>query len=305
MSKKLLLLVNPYSGRGISRTALGDIVTQFAERDYVVSVYLTKARGVSAFARENAASFDLLVCVGGDGTLSDVVRGLMEVENPPPIGYIPMGTANDMATTLALSKDINIAVDTILEGTPVEVDIGCFGGDYFTYVAAFGAFTGVAYSTPQSAKRALGNLAYVFGGLADIVSIKPQKTRVEYDDGVIEDEFIFGGVTNTTSVAGLVRLNPSVVDLGDGKFEVILVRKPMKPRDFMELLTSLATTTTYSDNVRLIHTSRVKFTFEEPVAWTRDGENGGRHMELEVENRARAVRIIIAKNENEEQRYVI
>jgi len=305
MSRKMLLLVNPYSGRGISRTALGDIVTQFAERDYVVSVYLTKARGVSAFARENVAGFDLIVCVGGDGTLSDVVRGLMDVKNPPPIGYIPMGTANDMATTLALSKDINVAVDTILEGTPVEVDIGSYGGDYFTYVAAFGAFTGVAYSTPQSAKRALGNLAYVFGGLADIVSIKPQKTRVEYDGGIIEDEFIFGGVTNTTSVAGLVRLNPSVVDLGDGKFEVILVRKPMKARDLMELLTSIATTATYSDNVRLIHTSRVKFTFEEPVAWTRDGENGGRHKELEIENRARAVKIIIAENERREPLYVI
>ena len=307
MSKKMLLLVNPYSGRGISRTALGDIVTQFAERDYVVCTYLTKARGVSAFARENAANFDLLVCVGGDGTLSDVVKGLMQlpIDKRPPIGYIPMGTANDMATTLALSKDINVAVDTILDGTPVAVDIGSYGGDYFTYVAAFGAFTGVSYSTPQSAKRALGNLAYVFGGLADIVSIKPRKTRVEYDGGVIEDTFIFGGVTNTTSVAGLVRLNPSVVDLGDGKFEVILVRKPMKALDLAELLTSIATTATYSDNVRIIHTSRVKFTFEEPVAWTRDGENGGMHTELEVQNHARAVQIIIAEEERLPPMHVI
>ena len=307
--KKLLLLVNPYSGRGISKTALGDIVTQFAERDYLVSVCLTKERKVADLARENAPGHDLLVCVGGDGTLSDVVTGLMDVENPPPIGYIPRGTANDMATTLALSRDLNTAVDTILEGHPVELDVGYADGKYFTYVTAFGVFTGASYSTPQSAKRALGNLAYVFSGIADMAVSKPKRTRVEYDDGVIEDDFIFGGVTNTTSVAGLVRLRSAEVELGDGKFEVILVRNPVKGQDFRDILTSLASNAFPSstllpeafgsDNVRLIHTSRVKFTFDEPVAFTRDGENGGMHQELVVENRARAVRIIIADKESE------
>ncbi|MDR0905059.1 MAG: YegS/Rv2252/BmrU family lipid kinase [Oscillospiraceae bacterium] len=303
MSKKMMLLVNPYSGRGISKTALGDIVTQFAERDYIVSVCLTKERGTAAIARENAADYDLLVCVGGDGTLSDTVTGLMDIENPPPIGYIPMGTANDMATTLALSRNINTAVDTILEGHPVPLDVGSYNGEYFTYIAAFGAFTGVSYKTPQSAKRALGHLAYVFGGLADIATIKPQKTRVEFDGGFIEDSFIFGGVTNTTSVAGLVRLQPSDVDLGDGKFEVILVRNPVNVQDFMEILTSVTTNAYFSENVRLIHTSRVKFTFEEPVAFTRDGENGGMHTELLIENRSRAVQIII--DDEKESEFIV
>ena len=308
--KKLLLLVNPYSGRGISKVALGDIVSQFAANNYLVTVCLTKERRVSDLVRENAAGHDLLVCVGGDGTLSDVVTGLMDVENPPPIGYIPRGTANDMATTLALSRDLNTAVDTILNGNAVELDVGAYNDKYFTYVTAFGVFTGASYSTPQSAKRALGNLAYIFSGIADMAASKPRKTRVEFDGGFIEDEFIFGGVTNTTSVAGLVRLRSANVDLGDGKFEVILVRNPVKRQDFMDILTSLASNAfpsstllpeaIYSDNVRLIHTSRVKFTFDEPVAFTRDGENGGMHQELIIENRARAVKIIIPAKESED-----
>jgi len=299
MSKKLMLLVNPYSGRGISKTTLGDIVTQFAERDFVVSVFLTKVRSVAAIVSDNAGDYDMIVCVGGDGTLSDVVTGLMQMplEKRPPIGYIPMGTANDMATTLALSRDLNTAVDTILDGPLVDLDVGSYNGQTFTYIAAFGAFTGISYSTPQSAKRALGHLAYVVSGLAGFADIKPKKVRVEYDEGVIEDSFIFGGVTNTTSVAGLVRLRSPNIDLSDGKFEVILVRNPVKLRDLMEIVSAITTNAYYSDNIRLIQTSHAKFTFEEPVAWTRDGENGGTHREIVIENHAKAIQIHIPEED--------
>ncbi|MDR0839728.1 MAG: YegS/Rv2252/BmrU family lipid kinase [Oscillospiraceae bacterium] len=300
--KKLMLLVNPYSGRGLSKSALGDIVSRFAEGNYIVTVHITKDRNTALLVREHSAEFDLIVCVGGDGTLSDVVSGLilMGSDSPPPIGYIPMGTANDMATTLALSRDIPTAVQTILDGRPVPLDIGCFAGGFFTYIAAFGAFTGVSYGTPQNAKRALGHLAYVFGGLADIATIKPRHAVVEHDGGVIEDTLIFGGVTNSTSVAGLVKLRPDDVDLSDGKFEVILVRNPVKPQDFVDILTSVTNHTYVSDNVRLLHTSRVKFTFDDPVPWTRDGEDGGAHSEILIENRTRAVRIIIERPATED-----
>ncbi|MDR1329809.1 MAG: acylglycerol kinase family protein, partial [Oscillospiraceae bacterium] len=143
MLKKLMLIVNPYSGRGISKSALGDIVTRFACADYSVTVFMTRERETDALAREYAAEFSLIVCVGGDGTLSDVVSGLMDVNDPPPIGYIPTGTANDMATTLALPRDIPEAVETVLRGYAAPIDIGSFAGGYFTYIAAFGAFTEV------------------------------------------------------------------------------------------------------------------------------------------------------------------
>lgn len=301
MPKKLMLLINPYSGRGLSRTAIGDMVTRFAASDYVTTVFFTRDRNTTFLAEKYGGEFDTVVCAGGDGTLSDVVTGLMSIENPPPIGYIPSGTANDMATTLALSRDIPTAVATILEGETIALDVGSYDNKFFTYIAAFGAFTSVSYGMPQNAKRALGNLAYFLGGLADLAAIKPRHTIVEYDGGIIEDDLVFGGVTNSTSIAGLVRLNSDDVDLGDGKFEVILMRNPVTVQDFLSILSSVARSSADTDNVRMLHTSHVKFTFDEPVSWTRDGENAGEYTQIEIQNRARAMRVIIPRKVQDDE----
>jgi len=293
MTKSMMLIVNPKSGRGLSRTALGTIVSNLCEADYAVTVYFTYEKYPEELAFEYAQWHDLIVCVGGDGTLSSVISGLMRANAKIPVGYIPAGTANDVATTLALTRDPSIAAKKILSGTPTAIDIGLFDNRYFTYIAAFGAFTGVAYSTPQNAKQALGHLAYVFGGLADMAAIAPRRTVVKYDDNVIEGEFIFGGVVNSTSVAGLVKLNPELVDLADGLFEVILVRQPVVLTDFMEILTSLVMQTYEGDNFLMLHASTVSFTFEEEVAWTVDGEDGGKHKSVEIKNCHNAIKIVL------------
>jgi YegS/Rv2252/BmrU family lipid kinase len=288
-----MLIINPYSGRGISKARLGDIVLQLSRSDYVVTAYFTKERDTCRLAREHGGEYDLVVCCGGDGTLSDVIAGLTEVPAPPPIGYIPAGTANDVASTLALSRDTTTAVATILAGKSIPLDVGRFGDAYFTYIAAFGAFTSASYETSQPAKRALGHMAYVFGGIGSVAAIKPKRTVVEYDGGRIEDDLVFGGVTNSTSVAGLVRLDPNDVSLGDGKFEVILVKNPINVTELYDIFAGIATKRYESDSIKMLHTSRVKFTFDEPVAWTRDGESGGEFREISVTNIPRAVRIII------------
>ena len=291
--KNLMLIVNPYSGRGLSRNALGTIVSLFCAGDYAVTVFSTQYGTPEELVREYAGRYDLIVCVGGDGTFSGVAAGLMQLEAPPPFGYIPAGTSNDMASTLALSKDPAAAVRSVLNGRPVPLDIGCMGGSVFTYIAAFGAFTGVSYSTKQSAKRALGHLAYVLGGLASVTAIRPRHTIVEYDGGTLEGNYIFGGVTNSTSIAGFVKLDCRDVDLGDGLFEVILVKNPMNAAELGNTVASILNHTYHSENVCLLHTKRIRFTFDEDVDWTRDGENGGRHRMLEIENRRHALQIII------------
>ena len=289
-----MLLVNPKSGKGISSSKLGEIVYRFALAGYSVTTHFTEVNKVPALAKTQGAKYPLLVCVGGDGTLSESVAGLMELDasRRPPIGYIPNGTANDMATTLALSNDIGEAVDTILYGETLPLDVGKFADRYFTYIAAFGAFTGVSYTTSQQAKRTLGHFAYVISGIGELSAIKPRHTIVEYDGGVIEDSFIFGAVTNSTSVAGVMRLNETDVDLSDGKFEVILIRNPISIQELFDILASITSHSYVSENIRLLHTSRVRFTFDEPVAWTRDGENGGEHRQIEITNCPRAVVII-------------
>ncbi|UOO38175.1 YegS/Rv2252/BmrU family lipid kinase [Oscillospiraceae bacterium CM] len=285
--------MNPYSGRGLSCSALGAIVSLLCREGYAVTVYTTKTQTPEYIAREYSGGFDGVVCVGGDGTLSGVASGLMQTPSPPPFGYIPNGTANDMASTLALPRDPRTAVLSILNGWPTPLDIGCYDNKHFTYIAAFGAFTGVSYTTKQSAKRALGHLAYVIGGLASVSSIRPRHTVIDYDDGTLEGNFIFGGVTNSTSIAGFVRLDEKDVDLGDGLFEVILVRQPVKAADLGIILNSIINHTYDSDNVLLLHTKRIRFRFDEDVEWTRDGENGGIYRELEITNCRHALKIII------------
>lgn len=288
-----MLIVNPYSGRGLSNSALGVIVSLLTAGGYVVSVYSTELDSAESLVRDFAAGYDLVVSVGGDGTLSGVASGLMQVKNPPVFGFIPAGTSNDMASTLALSRDPKTAVTAILSGRPVSLDIGCFNDRFFTYIAAFGAFTGVSYKTPQSAKRALGHLAYVLSGLASVSEIKPQHTVIEYDGGVLDDSFIFGGVTNSTMIAGFVRLDRKDVDLGDGLFEVILVKNPVNALELGDIIRSLLDQTYHSDNVLLLHTKKIVFHFDEDVAWTKDGEAGGSHRTLEITNCRQALKIII------------
>lgn len=293
MNKKMMLIINPMSGRGLSKTALGSIVSNLCEEDYIVSVYFSHEKDPEELAFEYSIGHDLVVCVGGDGTLSGVISGLLRADMKIPVGYIPSGTSNDVATTLALTKDPSLAAKKIMNGKPSALDIGMFCDRYFTYIAAFGAFSGVAYTTPQSAKRALGHLAYVFGGLADMAAIVPRRTVVKYDDKVIEGEFIFGGVVNSTSVAGLVKLNPEYVDLDDGEFEVVLVRQPVVLADFIEILTSLVMQTYEGDNFLMLHASTVSFTFDEEVAWTVDGEDGGKHKSVEIKNINKAIEIVL------------
>jgi len=293
MTRRMMLIINPHSGRGLSKTALGTIISSLCDADYHVSVYfshdLTPEEIVYSYAKQN----DLVVCVGGDGTLSGVISGLLRAKTSIPVGYIPSGTSNDVASTLALSGDPSKASQKILQGTPKAIDIGKFRDRYFTYIAAFGAFTGVSYSTPQSAKRALGHFAYVLGGLADMATIKPQHTIIEYDGKSIEGEFIFGGVTNSTSVAGFIKLNSDRVDLADGEFEIILVKQPMILTDLLDIMSSLTVRTYDSDTFQMLHASKVKFTFKEKVAWTVDGENGGEHKTVEITNCNKAIEIVM------------
>ena len=295
--KKLMLIINPAAGRSGYKYNLPDALQQLDSGGYRTTLFFTEGRGdATAFARQNAEDYDAAFCIGGDGTLSEMLSGLMQLdpEKRPDVGYIPMGTANDVATTLDLPKNDSLAaVKKLLSGTPHLYDVGGFGEkDYFTYIAAFGAFTEVSYATPQSQKRALGHLAYVLQGMALLPNIESFRTRVEYDDGIIEADLVYGSMSNSTSVAGIVRLSEDMVRLGDGSSELVLVKTPENILDLSETAESVLSRRFDSDKLIILHTKRAKFTFEKPVAWTRDGEAGGEHREIELCNYKAAVRMI-------------
>lgn len=300
MDNRLMLIVNPMAGKGQAKGCLLDVIQIFSAADYATTVYTTSYSGQAVeFARDHGGEYPLLVCIGGDGTLSEVISGVMNYpkEKRPIIGYIPLGTANDVAASLGLAKNPKKAAQDIIEGTPMDFDVGSFNGGHFAYIAAFGAFTQVSYETPQESKRALGHLAYVLEGMASLPKIIPYHTVVEYDDGVIEGDFVFGGTSNSTSVAGLVKLNQTMVGLDDGLFEVILVRNPKNMVDFSDIIANILSQNYSNENVIFLHSKKVKFTFDEEVAWTRDGENGGMWQTAVAENNSKAVRIIVKETE--------
>lgn len=295
--KSLLLIINPVAGRGTYKNGLGEALHVLHSAGYVPTVRFTTRAGEAVDLAAQSAGYDMLCCMGGDGTLSDVIEGLMrlEPEARPPIGYFPLGTANDVATTLRLPKgDSAACARRIAGGEPHAWDVGDLGnGRYFTYVAAFGAFTDVSYETPQQKKQALGHLAYILEGMNRLTRLPHCRCRVELDDGVVEeDDFIFGGVTNSLSVAGLVKLDPDMVGLDDGIFEVSLVRNPGTLSELNALMGQAVSKNLNGPALKILHSSRVHFTFAEPMTFTRDGEPGGTVTELTVENRRQAVQIV-------------
>lgn len=293
--KTMMLIVNPNAGRGSYRFNFAEAMKYLSDSGYRVSLYFTEKQGdATQFAKEYGMRFDVVACLGGDGTLSEVLSGLMQLESPPDVGYIPMGTANDVATTLGLPKnDIMGAVKCMVEGAPHGFDVGGFGVDkYFAYIAAFGAFTEVSYATPQNQKKALGHLAYVLQGMAQLPKIESVHTIVEYDDGRFEGDLLYGSLSNSTSVAGIVKLSEEMVSLGDGMSELVLVKNPAYVDGFGEILTSVLSRKFDSPNLKILHTRKARFIFDKPVAWTRDGEAGGEYQEIELCNYHAPVRLI-------------
>lgn len=294
--KDLMLLINPNAGREGYRTGLGEVLRIFHEAGYLTTVFFTEGPGDAArLAAENAGNFERVVCVGGDGTLSETISGLMQCPSRPALGYLPMGTANDCAATLGLSRNPVTAARTAAYGRTLDLDVGRFGDNgYFAYVAAFGAFTEVSYETPHEQKQALGHLAYVLWGMAALGRLTHRRVRVEYDGGVLEDDFIFGGVTNSTSLAGLVKLPDAAdVELSDGLFEVVLVKNPAGPAQAGAVIMDVLASNLHGEYVTLLHSRKVRFIFDEPAPWTRDGEAGGKYGDLTLENIHAPIKILV------------
>ena len=294
MSKKLLFVFNPKSGKGLIKNYLVDIVDTMVKADYEVTVYTTQAQGDAIHKVEKeAAKYDLVVCSGGDGTLDEVVTGMNRSEAERPIGYIPAGSTNDFANSLGIPKDMVKATYTAVHGKEFPCDVGYFNGDTFVYVAAFGLFTEVSYQTPQHWKNILGHAAYILEGAKRLHDIPSYVMKVEHDGEVFTDKFIFGMVTNSISVGGFRGMTGEDVKLDDGVFEVTLIKSPQTPLELNEILASLTKLIDDTDLIYSFKTSELRITTEEKVAWTLDGEFGGEHEELVIKNLKQKIQIMV------------
>ena len=280
------------------------IIDRFTAAGFQVTVHPTQEQGDATIRAKEACDtkkYDRLVCSGGDGTLNEVIQGCMASKTPCPIGYIPFGSTNDFARGLGIPKDPEEAVNCIIQGQTKACDVGSFNDKYFTYIAAFGAFAEVSYATPQQFKNVLGHAAYILNGIAKLSKIRACRMRIEYDGNVIEDEFLYGMVTNSSSVAKLLSL--SKVEWDDGLFEVTLIRKPNNLVELHQLITALSKIQLGLER-RYLHyfrTNRLTITNldEESVSWTIDGEYGGTEKVNHIANCQRAVRFFMDPDKKE------
>ena len=292
--KKMLFVMNPYAGQRRANRYLTDILALFNRAGCDVTVYMTAGPGDGARAvEERAAGMDLVVCCGGDGTFNEAVTGILRAGRDLPLGYIPAGSTNDFASSLKLPSNILEAARAIVEGEPRRYDVGRFGERYFTYVASFGAFTRASYATPQNVKNALGHTAYLLEGIQELSQLKNVHVRLELDgDRVVEDDFIFGAISNSTSVGGILTLDPRQVDMGDGKFELLLVRQPQDVTELSECIRALRTQKYNCRMITFLPASHVRITADADMVWTLDGEREPGRERVEVQNLHHAIQLI-------------
>ena len=291
--KKLLFIVNPRAGKTKSTAPLFDAVAAFSRAGYLVRVFVTEAGGQARdIAAKWGGQYDLVVCAGGDGTLNETISGLMQLEQRPPLGYLPNGSTNDFAASLHLHTTVATAARAVAGGIPYSLDIGRHNDRYFAYVASFGAFTRSSYSASQAAKNALGHFAYILEGLGDLDSLRPYRCAIDADGEHFEGDFIFGAVCNSTSLGGLVKLDPKHVSMDDGTFELLLLRMPKTALDLQNLITAMTRMQYDYPGVIFRHVKNVVLTTNENIFWSLDGEYAASAPRVEIQCLPGAIELV-------------
>ena len=300
--KRMLFIYNPNAGKGLLKAKLSDVLDIMVKAGYEVVVYPTQSyKDAYRKVVHMEKDYDMVVCSGGDGTLDEVVTGMMkrDKEDRIPIGYIPTGTTNDFANSLHISRDIMEAADTAVHGKSFACDVGRFNKDVFVYVAAFGLFTDVPYQTDQKLKNALGHAAYVLEGAKRLSNIPSYHIKIEADGREIEDEFMIGMITNSRSVAGFRSIMGKDVKFDDGEFEVMLIKKPKSLIGLQEIITALLVENFDTKHMYTFKAKEIKLKSKEEIPWTLDGEFGGQHEEVHIINKKQALEIMIEREEEE------
>ena len=295
MTKKLLLIVNPCSGRAKMRTELLRVVEILSDGGYTVTVYPTKARGDATdfVCTLQEDEYDRIVVCGGDGTLNEVITGLMKSGLHITLAYIPSGTLNEWSSGLGIARSIPKAAEDITAGKKIQLDIGRFGEKYFSYTASFGAFTDASYSAPQDIKNVLGQAAYFFEGIKSLGNIKPVHLRFKTKDREIEDDFLFGAVSNSMSVGGIVKFDESVVKLNDGQFEVLLIKNPDNILKLQPIIDGILKRDFAKEGIEFFTADSITVTGGDGLSWTLDGEYAKGEDEIVISNIHNAIELIV------------
>ncbi len=297
--KSMLFIMNPKAGRTTLKDCLVDVLDVFCKNDYAVRTYLTQSPDdAERIVCEEGNQYDVIVCAGGDGTLGNTISGFMNAGLKKPLGYIPCGSTNDYASSLEIPKKAVAAAEMLVKASPFSVDIGSLNKRHFVYVAAFGVFSDTSYATPQNMKNIFGHAAYVLQGIKSVVNIPTYHMTVDIDGRIVEDDFIFGMVSNSVSIGGFKSIMRKGVEFDDGLFEGVLIRKINNPADLTRIVNALLTGDTNEKNMVSFRAKNVKLVSQDVISWTVDGEFGGDYREVEIHIHEKAVDLLVLQEED-------
>lgn len=292
--KKLLFIVNPVAGRKLYKKVFPEMIQEFMEAGYLVTTYLTQSPSdAERYAALCGADYDRVVCLGGDGTFAQVVAGLKQCGKDMPVGYIPAGSSNDFGALHGLSTDLVTAAHDAVTGGVKAVDCGTFNDKLFIYVAAFGAFVATSYVTPQDLKNALGRPAYFLDVMRELPRIKAEHMKVTANGQTFEGNYIFGAITNNTSVSGVVSLPEGTVVTDDGEFEVVLIENLKTLPELGDTVYSVLSGDFISKNITFFHASELTIEADNPIDWTLDGEYHQGDLVVKIENHKQSLKVYV------------
>lgn len=301
MDINVLTIINPTSGKGRIEENIDEIKKNIEEQGMQNEIVITqKEKNAKNILDEHKNNKDLILVCGGDGTLNETVTSMIENKlEDITLSFVPLGTTNDLARTLDIPvKDISVT-KKLLQTTAKRIDIGRWNENkYFCYVAAFGLITDVAYITSQEAKHKYGRLAYYINAMKELVKIPTFKMKLKYDDKHIEDEFIYGGITNSESIAGFKWFAKGEIQLDDGLFEGIFIRKPRTIFGYFKILSSFFKKD-YHKNEYILFAQAKNFEIEtgQSIKWTIDGEYAGEEKNVKIENMQKAIELAVYQKE--------
>ena len=302
MNKKVIVIYNPICGKDSTRPTKREVQAALSALPWSLLFYETAWIGhATEIVKNKCADADIILCCGGDGTYNEVVNGVIAAGAQTPIVFIPMGSTNDLALTLGIPTEMRNIVQLTHTGRFNRFDVGKFNDRCFAYVASFGAGTSISYETSQRMKNLLGYNAYMVNAyflktIPTLRDVKPRHVRIEYDGQTLEDNFYFGAISNTLSVAGMFQLDPQKVDLHDGKFELLLVRRMQRATDLFSMLQKIRRKEYDGDSILLLQASNIKMSFDKPQDWSLDGEFCGGVKEVDFSVLPNAIRVLSPEN---------
>lgn len=296
MSKKVLLIVNPKAGKIKSRNRLFSLVKQISLRADVCNMVMTRRPAdATAIVEKNHSKYDIIACLGGDGTLNEVITGIMNVQSDISLGFIPAGTTNDFARSHQMVRNIRQSADDIMTGEVVALDLGQFENSYFTYIASIGAFTAVSYKTPQVAKNALGYGAYLLFSISHFASLRKHRVTIKSNGESVDEDVIFLAITNSTSVAGMLKYPKNEVRTDDGLLEMLIIRYPKNIYQWFEIVIELTKGNYHHPLIEMRSLSSVTIESPEALNWCLDGEFGGAYKKAAIQCLPKKFNLILNK----------